>query len=262
MPRRSRSILAPGYFHVLNRSAGQVTLFRRTRDYSAFLDVLAAGLEQHPVRFLSYCLMPTHWHLVVGPVDTSALALMLHWVTTTHAVRWRRRHRPTKVGPVYQGRFKAIPLTAIAELMRACRYVERNAAQAGLATRAQDWPWCSLSERLHTTGRLPLVCEPFLSSPAWVEYVNTGLFPGDGGRPGTLEAQTVENRPVPLRDLAKDPAAGGVKGRERVGGVGARRDEHQTDAHVEGAEHLGLGHAARALQPRKHRRHLPALAIK
>jgi REP element-mobilizing transposase RayT len=235
--------------------------------------ILSDGLERHPVRLLAYCLMSNHWHLVVGPVGTRQLARLLHWVTTTHAIRWRKRYRTVGLGPVYQGRFKAVPILATAELMRTCRYVERNALRAGLVRRAQDWPWCSLSHRLRPDPLVPLVSTPFLTSPAWLDYVNTARASEELGRPGTSKARTVENRPVPqkarsvenrpvpLRDVAEDPGGGGRKGGKRGGGVRRRDDEHETDAHVERAKHLRLRNPARLLQPAKDRRHLPALAI-
>src|SRR5687767_10869006 len=130
MPRRRRSTLGTTCFHILNRSARKIKLFQKRQDYSAFVDVLADGLKRHPVRLVGYCLMPNHWHLVLGPADPSAVSQLLHWVTTTHAIRWQRHRKTVGLGPVYQGRFKCQSLEAMEQLMRACRYVERNALSA------------------------------------------------------------------------------------------------------------------------------------
>jgi putative transposase len=131
------------------------------------------GLERYPTRLISYCLMPNHWHLVMGPLDPDRLSTLLHWVTVTHAVRWHHHHQTVGLGPVYQNRFWSEPLTAADHLVAVCRYVERNALNAHLVSRAQDWPWSSLAERLHSGARLPVVRTPFLVSTAWVDYVNT-----------------------------------------------------------------------------------------
>ena len=177
MPRRSRRNVAARFFHVINRTARKTPIFLRPKDYEAFLEILKEGLDRHPVRLLSYCVLANHWHLVVGPKCIPQLSQLMHWVTSTHAVRWRRRHQTVGEGPVYQGRFKAQPIDETAHLVRVCRYVERNALRAGLVRRAQDWPWCSLAERRLSTGRLPLVATPFLASDAWVDYVNAALTP-------------------------------------------------------------------------------------
>lgn len=273
MPRRARSIAPVTFFHVINRSARKLALFATGRDYRAFLRILREGLERHPMRLLSYCIMSNHWHLVVGPVDPSELSRLLHWVTTTHAVRLHRGRKTTGQGPIYQGRFKSHVVSAAADLVRVCRYVERNALTAKLVRRAQDWPWCSLSERLSAQPQLPLAVTPFLESGAWIDYVNTELTLQERlGRPVPLwpesveirpvpkRAKSVENRPVPLDHGTEHPPAG--EGREKGRRVRGRRDQREADAHVERAKHLRVIDRPRALKPRKERRHRPALAVK
>jgi putative transposase len=178
MPRRARSTHTATYFHVINRSAGRRVLFSQRADYRSFLAILGEGLTRHPVRLIAYSLMPSHWHLVMGPTDTNSLSRCLHWVTATHAVRIRKFGHSVGDGPVYQGRFTSMEIPAVGDLMRVCRYVERNALQARLVRRSQDWPWGSLAERLQPTAGLQMVTTPFLTSRAWVEYVNS-VRPGD-----------------------------------------------------------------------------------
>jgi putative transposase len=50
-------------------------------------------------------------------------------------------------GHLYQGRFKSFPVAQDDHFLRVCRYVERNAARAGLVRRAEVWRWCSLWQR-------------------------------------------------------------------------------------------------------------------
>ena len=130
MPRRPRRTGDTACFHIVNRSAGRVPLFRRASDYRAFIEILRAGLERYPARLISYCLMPNHWHLVMGPGDSDRLSKLLHWVTVTHAVRWRHHHQTVGLGPVYQNRFWSEPLTTADHLVAVCRHVERNALGA------------------------------------------------------------------------------------------------------------------------------------
>jgi REP-associated tyrosine transposase len=206
MPRVQRSTLPPGFFHVINRSTRKAPLFQKSRDYRAFLGTLKEGLVHHPVNLLAYCVMSTHWHLVLGPVVPIELSQLMHWVTLTHAIRWHRHRRTVGQGPVYQGRFKSEAIVAAARLVHACRYVERNALRAGLVKRAQDWPWSSLSERLSPAVGIPLVSTPFLASPMWVDYVNAPLALDERlQRPDPVQVVSVENRPDPLHDLADRP---------------------------------------------------------
>lgn len=248
MPRRRRTATPARYFHVINRSAGRQSLFQTALDYGAFVRILRDGLTRHPVRLVSYCLLPNHWHLIVGPVEPTALSPFMHWVTTTHAVRWRRHRKSVGEGPVYQSRFKDRPIESPDGLMRACRYVERNALQAGLVERAQDWPWCSLAARLLRPGPLPIVDTPFLVSDGWLDYVNAPRRP--------------DERAGVLRHVTEPPRAGGLQGGERRVEVSGRDDEHQAHSHVERAKRLGVVKATGSLQPREHRGNRPASAVK
>ncbi len=86
---RSLRCCPGGYvYHVLNRANARTTLFRKDRDYAAFLRVLVETQQRCPLRLLSYCLMPNHWHLVVWPQADHQVSPFLHWLTLTHTQRW------------------------------------------------------------------------------------------------------------------------------------------------------------------------------
>ncbi len=280
MPRRSRRALSAPFFHVINRSVRKVPIFGRSADYRAFLNVLREGLQRHPLRLVSYCVLSNHWHLVVESSDTIALIKFMQWVTATHAIRWHRRHKTVGQGPVYQGRFHSEPLEGAADLTRVCRYVERNALRAGLVARAQDWPWSSLAERLRMDPEVPLVPAAFLASSAWIEYVNTSVTERErieerirlglrNASSGTESPETVENsfdplEAVPLDDFSDDPGALAevVQGAEDIVGIDAGADEDEADTHVEGPEHFSFIESSRAFDPGENRRHDPAFAMK
>jgi putative transposase len=58
MPR-SRRIAPGGYvYHALNRAVARLPLFKKDRDYEAFIGVLDEALARHPIRILGYCVMP------------------------------------------------------------------------------------------------------------------------------------------------------------------------------------------------------------
>jgi len=60
-------------FHVLNRGVGKNQLFFNDQDYLAFERIIAVTLEKRPMRILSYCLMPNHWHFVMWPENDGDL---------------------------------------------------------------------------------------------------------------------------------------------------------------------------------------------
>src|SRR5262249_46502847 len=110
MPRRLRGATGRYVYHVLNRAVGRATLFRKDADYLAFEAILREALDWQPLRVLSYCIMPNHWHLVLWPRRDGELSEYLRWLTVTHTQRWRAHHRTSGTGPLYQGRFKSFPI--------------------------------------------------------------------------------------------------------------------------------------------------------
>jgi putative transposase len=236
MPRLARSSLAAPYFHVVNRTVRRLPIFVRPTDYRAFLKVLEEGLGRYPVRLVAFSLLADQWHLVVGPDGTNALSRFVQWVTATHAIRWRCVHHLRGCGPVYEGRYRSTPLTGAADLVHACRHVERRAVRARLVPRAQDWPWCSLAERLQPSASVPLVAAPFLMSSAWVDYVNTTTLRE------RIEDARLAPRPSDAGDLSENPGRLAGVAQPREGGISRipSDHDHQTHSHVERTEHLGV----------------------
>jgi putative transposase len=173
MPRR----FAPGgyIFHVFNRAIAGTLLFETFEDYLAFEQLLAEACRHVPMRIISYSLMPNHWHLILWPYKDGDLPKFMHWLMTTHVLRWRAHRKTLGRGHLYQGPYKAIPVEVERYLFAVCRYVERNALTAGLVVRAEDWRWSSLWRRLHpdVVDGLPQLCDwPEGRPDDWVECVN------------------------------------------------------------------------------------------
>ncbi len=149
-------------------------LFSRDADYAAFERVLTETLQREPVRLLSYCLMPNHWHLALWPHADGQLSRFMFWLTMTHTQRWRHARKLVGLGPLYQGRFKAFPVESDAHYLTMCRYVERNALRAGLVKRAEEWAWSSLSaRRCGDVARRGLLHRWPVDEPHdWLDWVN------------------------------------------------------------------------------------------
>ena len=164
-----------GYvYHVLNRANARLPLFQKDGDYAAFHRVLAEACAHEPMRVLSWCVMPNHWHLVLWPEKDGALSRFMAWLTLTHTQRWHTHYHNVGSGHLYQGRFKSFPVQEDAHVLAVCRYVERNALRAGLVGRAEDWRWCSLGQRAAGTALAQTVLRegPVPYPPCWHEEVN------------------------------------------------------------------------------------------
>lgn len=191
--------------HVLNRGVRRTTLFQSTAEYCSFLGNVSAACVKVPMRILALELMPNHWHLVLWPHNDGDLSRFIGRFTLAHTYRWHRARQSRGTGPVYQGRFQAIPVQSDRHLITVCRYVERNAVRAGLAQRAQDWPWGSAAEYWDPDWP-PLHPWPISRPANWLDILNT---PEPDNVLETLRASVVRTQPYGdegwRRSLASTP---------------------------------------------------------
>jgi putative transposase len=174
MPRRPRSCPGGFVYHIWNRAAGRLRLFKKDQDFIAFERVMVEAHERFPIRILSWCLMHNHWHFAVYPDDDNQVTQFFRWLTHTHSMRWHTAHGAVSFGPLYQGRFKSMPVECDDHLAIMLRYIERNSLRAGLVKDVLDWRWGSARIRKHGPDSLQeLLSEwPIPMRRDWIRWVN------------------------------------------------------------------------------------------
>jgi len=91
-------------YHVMARGNERREIFRDDRDRQRFLETLAEAVSQFGLHVHAYCLMPNHYHALVG-TPRGNLSRAVGWVQATYTARFNARHR--RRGHLFQGRFKA-----------------------------------------------------------------------------------------------------------------------------------------------------------
>jgi putative transposase len=172
MARHRRVTYGGIVYHVCNRGSRKGPLFTTPEEYTAFVRLLADGRAKRPMRIIAYCLMPNHWHLLLWPEGDNDLSRYLHWVTGTHARRFRRATGTVGQGAVYQSRFEAVGVTDLIHLLSVWRYVERNPVRAHLVERAEDWKWSSATDSRRGSSDLSLDVAPISRPREWLTIVN------------------------------------------------------------------------------------------
>ena len=174
MPRTARR--APGgmVFHVLNRGVGRRTLFHKDEDFAGFERTLETTLGIVPMRMLAYCLMSSHWHLLLWPHADGQLRQFMQRLTTAHVRRWQSHYHEIGHGHLYQGRFKSFAVQEDGHFLTVARYIERNSLRAGVVDRAENWRWGSLWRRENGSSRdRGLLSDWPVARPAdWIGHVN------------------------------------------------------------------------------------------
>lgn len=173
MARPLRITLAGSVYHVTNRAAQGLVLFSNRTDYQAFYRLLVVARRRFGMRVIAFCLMPTHWHLVLWPSSDGAVSAFLHWIATRHSLRFRRQTGTVGRGHVYQDRFHSFPVQTGRYYYNLLRYVEGNALRGHLVAKAEDWPWSSLFERIN--GGELITGGPMDPLVDWTERVNATL---------------------------------------------------------------------------------------
>jgi putative transposase len=172
MSRTARA--APGgyIYHAYNHGNGRLRIFNRPADYDLFVSLLADGQERTKVRVLSFCVMPTHWHVLVWPEQDGGLSELMRWVSNTHVRRWHQTHRTVGGGHIYQGRFRSFPIQVGEPLLNVMAYVEANALRAGFVAHAEDWKWSAAYVRNADAGGKIPARGPVSLPTEWRQRVN------------------------------------------------------------------------------------------
>jgi putative transposase len=133
---------AAGLFHVYTHSVWAAELFRNDRDFAVFLRELARAVDKAAWTCVGFCLMRTHYHLVLD-VDDDALPLGMHALNFRYAVEFNRRHGSK--GHVLGARYDSVRIEDERHLLSAYRYMARNPVEAGSCEAAEDWRWSSFA---------------------------------------------------------------------------------------------------------------------
>lgn len=127
-------------YHVMARGNNKMAIFLDDLDYTRFLEMLGDVVAEFEVDLWLYCDMPNHFHLVLRTRRPNLSLAMAH-LNGRYAKWWNKRH--SRIGHVFQGRFKAQVVETAVYLVRLCRYVLLNPVRAGLCSHPRDWPWSS-----------------------------------------------------------------------------------------------------------------------
>jgi putative transposase len=137
--------------------------------------VIERTFKVRPIRIVTYCLMPTHWHMVLWPEKDGELSEFMRLLSVTHAQRRHAFMGTAGTGPIYQGRFKSFPVQQDDHFLTVCRYVERNALRANLVRSAARWMWGGLAKRGSESAPpwlLPVAQWPVDVPSDWSAWVN------------------------------------------------------------------------------------------
>ncbi len=138
---RPLRISYPGaWYHVMNRGAGRRAIFRTDKQRGMFLELLGDLYETYGVEIHAYCLLGTHYHLLLHTPRGNISRAMRH-LDGIYTQRYNRLRGLD--GPLFRGRYKAILVDADGYLLQASRYIHLNPVEGGLVESAGGYRWSS-----------------------------------------------------------------------------------------------------------------------
>jgi putative transposase len=105
MARPLRVAVPGAWYHVMARGIEKRAIFRDEVYFQKFETLLGSLPERFGARLHTYVLMPNHYHL---QIETPRLNLSeaIRWLNISYAAWFNRKSK--RIGPLFQGRFKAV----------------------------------------------------------------------------------------------------------------------------------------------------------
>lgn len=128
------------WYLVMNSGAAGQTIFHNRIYFEMFLELLEEVFNIYQAEIHAYCLMDTHYHLL----------MKLNYANLSDSMRhlnglFARRHNSMqdKDGPVFKSRYKAIPIIEDDYILQLSRYIHLNPVAAKLCESPEQYMWSS-----------------------------------------------------------------------------------------------------------------------
>ena len=132
----------------------RTALFRDDVDRERFLQLLASVVSRFEWTCHAYCLMTTHYHLLVQtPVPN--LSAGMQGLNSCYVQQFNRRHR--EEGARLKRRFDDVLVKSESHALELFRYISMNPVRAGICSRPERWKWSSYAAHIGQAPRPPFL---------------------------------------------------------------------------------------------------------
>lgn len=162
MPYRLVSFTNQNFYHTFNRGVNKQEIFNNPNDYERFLQTLYyyqfsgpkprfsthrrfrnKDFSNNPkiVEIICYCLMPNHFHFLLRQIKDKGITEFISKVSNSYTKYFNTKHR--RIGPLFQGEFKAVLIETDEQLVHVSRYIHLNPFVAELVNDLTIFPYSS-----------------------------------------------------------------------------------------------------------------------
>jgi REP element-mobilizing transposase RayT len=130
----------PGTHHVFAQSVSCRPLFADAAARRRFLRLIDATASRYLWHVQAYCLMTTHYHVLIR-IEDANLARGMQWLNGVYGALVNVIEQDR--GHVFGARYGSSPVTTDAYHLEVMRYIALNPVRAGICEDPADWPWSS-----------------------------------------------------------------------------------------------------------------------
>ena len=145
MAKSSRILLDNACYHITTRGNQKQRVFLDAEDYQVYLFKLRKYKTQHGFMLYGFCLMPNHVHLMGEPKVKRNLSKFMQSLNRSYTAYFNKKY--SKVGYLWQGRFRSKVIVKDDYLIDCIQYIELNPVRADLSKAPGDYQWSSHKER-------------------------------------------------------------------------------------------------------------------
>lgn len=174
-----KKFVTGGTYHIFNKSIAGFGIFKGIKNSRRFYETLDYYNNINPkislsayiirngsyevestlyprneaiVKFISYIIMPDHYHLLVRLLESILVSQYLSNLENSFSryfnIRFKRK------GPLWQSRFKSVQIKNNEQLLHVSRYIHLNPTTAGLVDKPEDWEFSSYREVINDDNLL------------------------------------------------------------------------------------------------------------
>jgi putative transposase len=161
------------YYHLYNRGARQLSIFREDSNYHFVLRKVHYYATDLNLSVIAYCLMPNHYHFLVRQNAEKPAGLLPQLVFNSYTKAYNKRY--DHHGTLFERRYKAKRIARANYLIHLCRYIHANPVKDGLVAEPQDWSYSNYREwtnlRQGTLVDRDFIHENFPTTTAYRDFV-------------------------------------------------------------------------------------------
>jgi putative transposase len=135
--RKTRILIEGAVYHVTSRTNDKIELFGKRLGRRIMLLTLEKAKEKYNFRLHNFCIMPTHFHLLIEPAVGTNLSKIIQWIKTRSAKGWNCSNNSTD--HIWGERFFSRIIKNQNEYETVMDYIDQNPVKAGYVTKSADW---------------------------------------------------------------------------------------------------------------------------